>query len=131
MDGRACRHIWWVNDQILSTVIPEQARAHFQYQVCKDGQAVQRADEQIPMLFHGFLEDGGLGDLARRGGWWKQDPMDPQDTREIEETATHILSTFEPCGVLSKQHRQDNSTTLTNISTDCIAEHFLRDTRTK
>lgn len=106
--GRACRHIWWVDDQILSAVIPEQARPHFQYQVSRDGQAVRRADEQEPWMFHGLLEEGGLERLARLGGWWKQDPMVQQDVREVEETATRILSTFEPCGVLSKQHGQDN-----------------------
>lgn len=107
-EGRACRHIWWVNDQILSTAISGQARSHFQYQVSRDGQAVRRADEQRPWMFHRLLERKGLEDLARLGGWWKQDPMDQQDVKEVEETATRILSTFEPCGVLSKQHGQDN-----------------------
>jgi hypothetical protein len=107
-DGRACRHIWWVNDQILSTVVDERARSQVQYEVSRSGHAYRRADEQTPSLFHEILEDGGLGDLARRGGWWRQDPMDQQDTRLVEDTASHILSTFEPCGVLSNQHGQEN-----------------------
>jgi hypothetical protein len=107
-DGRACRHIWWVNDQILSTVVNEQARSQFQYEVSRSGHAYRRADEQTPLMFHEILEDRGLEDLARRGGWWKQDPTDQQDTRLVEDTASHILSTFEPSGVLSTQHGQEN-----------------------
>lgn len=104
-EGRACRHIWWVNDQILSTVV---GRSQFQYQVSRDGQAVRRADDREPLMFHQFLKRRGLEELARVGDWWKQDPMDEGDVREVEETASRILSTFEPCGVLSKQHGQDN-----------------------
>jgi hypothetical protein len=107
-DSRACRHIWWVNDQILNTVVREQDRPHLICQVSRNGQAVRQIDEQKAESFHQFLEDRSLAKLARLGGWWKQDPIDQQDIRHVEDTATRILSTFEPCGVLSKQHGQDN-----------------------
>jgi hypothetical protein len=107
-DGRACRHIWWVNDQILSAAVDEQARPHLRYEISRSGEAYRQVGEQTPRLFHRFLAGRGLGNLARLGGWWKQDPMDQQDTRLVEDTASHILSTFEPSGVLSKQHGQDN-----------------------
>ena len=107
-DGRACRHIWWVNDQILNTVIDGQARSNVSYQVSRDGQYVRRAGDQRSQLFNELLGKGRLADLARRGGWCKQDPMNQQDARQVEETAERILSTFEPYGVLSTQHGQDN-----------------------
>jgi hypothetical protein len=108
LDRRACRHIWWVNDQILNAAVSEQDRPHFMCQVDRSGQAVRQVDEQTPTSIHELLARRTLEELARLGGWWKQDPMDQQDTRHVEDTATRILSTFEPCGVLSKQHGQDN-----------------------
>lgn len=107
-EGRACRHIWWVDDQILNTMVTEGIRSRFQYQVSRDGQAVRPAENQPFRLFHGWLREEGLEELAQRGGWWKQDPLDQQDTRLVEQTAANILSTFEPCGVLPKQHGQEN-----------------------
>ncbi|CAD0106839.1 unnamed protein product, partial [Aureobasidium uvarum] len=95
---RACRHIWWVDDQILSTAVPREARSRFKYQISNKGEAAREAEDDETLNFHTWLQDKGLGNLARRAGWWKQDPMDQQDTRLVEQTATHILSTFEPCG---------------------------------
>ncbi|KAK6005471.1 hypothetical protein QM012_007113 [Aureobasidium pullulans] len=107
-EGRACRHIWWVDDQILNTMVTDDIRSRFQYQVSRDGQAVRPAVNQQPRSFHDWLKAEGLEELARQGGWWKQDPTNQQDTRLVEQTTTHILSIFEPCGVLPAQHGQDN-----------------------
>ncbi|KAI4731525.1 hypothetical protein E4T49_00725 [Aureobasidium sp. EXF-10728] len=107
-ERRACRHIWWVDDQILSTAVPPKVRSRFRYQISPTGEAVREAEDEETLIFHTWLQKKGLGNLAQHAGWWKQDPMDQQDTRLVEQTATHILSTFEPCGVLSKQHGQDN-----------------------
>ncbi|KAG9581045.1 hypothetical protein KCU77_g11268, partial [Aureobasidium melanogenum] len=107
-EGRACRHIWWVDDQILNTVVTDETRSHFQYQVSRDGQGVREALNRPPKMFHEWLREKGLENLAQLGGWWKQNPFDQQDTRLVEQTATQILSTFEPCGVLPNQHGQDN-----------------------
>ncbi|KAH0363126.1 hypothetical protein KCU65_g7593, partial [Aureobasidium melanogenum] len=87
-EGRACRHIWWVDDQILNTMVADEIRSRYQYQV--------------------WLRRRGLDTLAQLGGWWKQDPTNQQDTRLVEQTATQILSTFEPYGVLPTQHGQEN-----------------------
>ncbi|CAD0082489.1 unnamed protein product, partial [Aureobasidium vineae] len=119
-ERRACRHIWWVDDQILSTAVPPEARSRFKYQISRNGEAVREAEAEDgeTLIFHSWLQEKGLGNLARRAGWWKQDPMDQQDTRLVEQTATHILSAFEPCGVLSKQHGQDNFEILQQESHD-------------
>ncbi|KAG9514247.1 hypothetical protein KCU93_g9827, partial [Aureobasidium melanogenum] len=107
-EGRACRHIWWVNDQILKTSIPPGARPRDQFQMSRDGQDVGSDKTKRRMLYHEWLEEEGLQKLAQLGGWWKQDPSNQHDTRLVEQTATQILSAFEPSGVLSSQHGQDN-----------------------
>ncbi|KAG9859391.1 hypothetical protein KCU98_g226, partial [Aureobasidium melanogenum] len=106
--SRACRHIWWVDDQILSTAVGREARSQFKYQISTKGEAVCEAEDDEIMIFHTWLREETLEKLARRAGWWKQDPTNQQDTRLVEQTATQILSTFEPCGVLPTQHGQDN-----------------------
>ncbi|KAH0256406.1 hypothetical protein KCU91_g16937, partial [Aureobasidium melanogenum] len=106
--SRACRHIYWVDDQILSTAVRPEARSHFKYKISPKGDAVLEPEEEEILNFHNWLREETLGKLARRAGWWKQDPTSQQDTRLVEQTATQILSTFEPSGVLSSQHGQDN-----------------------
>lgn len=107
-EGRACRHIWWVDDQILSTAVGPEARSQYQYQISHGGQAVREPKEKETLMFYAWLKEKNLEKLARHAGWWKQDPTNQQDTRLVEHTATHILSTFEPCGVLPRQHGQEN-----------------------
>lgn len=107
-EGRACRHIWWVDDQILNTMVTDEVRSRYQYQVSRDGQGVRPARNQQPEMFHGWLRRETLEKLAGRAGWWKQDPTNPQDNRLVEQTATQILSAFEPYGMLPTQHGQEN-----------------------
>ncbi|KAI5248716.1 hypothetical protein E4T42_05538 [Aureobasidium subglaciale] len=107
-DGRACRHIWWVDDQILKTAVPRETRSQYKYRISKDGKAVRPDVSEKHMLFYDYLEGKDLDDLAEEGGWWKQDPFDQQDVKLVEQTASQILSAFEPCGALSTQHGQEN-----------------------
>ncbi|KAG9950519.1 hypothetical protein KCU85_g3528, partial [Aureobasidium melanogenum] len=107
-EDRACRHIWWINDQILKTTISSGDRSRYPFKMSRDGQKVGPARTQQRMPFYGWLQREGLHTIAQLGGWWKQDPLDQHDTRLVEQTTTQILSTFEPSGVLSSQHGQDN-----------------------
>ena len=107
-DSRVCRHIWWVDDQILSTAVNTEVRSQFKYQLSPNGHAVCEPEEKEILTFYTWLKQRTLERLARHAGWWKQDPTNQQDTRLVEQTATQILSTFEPSGVLSSQHGQDN-----------------------
>ncbi|KAG2166279.1 hypothetical protein JADG_006018 [Aureobasidium aubasidani] len=113
-DGSACRHIWWVNDQILNTKVAPHDKSRAQYEMSRDGQAARengRANQEKegePFMFYDYLDETELPRVAKLGGWWMQDPSDRRDLMLVEQTAADILSACEPCGILSKQHGQDN-----------------------
>ncbi|KAF2854892.1 hypothetical protein T440DRAFT_465025 [Plenodomus tracheiphilus IPT5] len=88
--GLACKHIYWVGDQIISaSTSPEQL--HDQpYELSKDGSTI--ADVKPAEL----LEAKGLGIIASDLDWaFKEDDL-PEDDEEMHDAVTTMLSVFEP-----------------------------------
>jgi hypothetical protein len=105
--GRACRHVWWIDDQILDAAVPAHLR-RYQLQISRDGQEVMSQSNQEVQSFYDMLENGSLDKLALHKKWWYQDAQNQNDVMLVEQAATDILSAFEPRGFLYGQHGQVN-----------------------
>ncbi|KAL6706909.1 hypothetical protein ACN47E_005052 [Coniothyrium glycines] len=83
----ACKHIYWIGDQILSTVSETLDEP---LHLSSDGATV---DDIKPA---DVLETKGLGVIADELAWVKRDEDIPDDDEEMRDSVVSMLSVFEP-----------------------------------
>ena len=87
-DGRVCKHVWWINDQIMYSKYPKLANKQSQLQVSRDGTEVRLRGQQGTQNIHDLVEDMNLDRFAAKN-------RIPNHT-DIVDTVTDLLSAFEP-----------------------------------
>lgn len=94
-EGRACRHVWWVDDQVLAYRAPPQET--YRYEVSRSGDAFRSKNHPgSEMTFFELLE-------GSRG--WRVRPSDNnQDERRIERMTADVLSAFDPSSLDPDRH---------------------------
>ncbi|KAF2133979.1 hypothetical protein P153DRAFT_102338 [Dothidotthia symphoricarpi CBS 119687] len=86
--GIACKHIYWVGDQIVSTT-PKKSRPET-LRLSMDGSTFQDLKPAD------IVDEKGLEDVAEDLGWVFQDEDLPEDEEEMKDAIINMLSVFEP-----------------------------------
>ncbi|KAH7077172.1 hypothetical protein FB567DRAFT_143794 [Paraphoma chrysanthemicola] len=90
--GLACKHIYWLADQILSTAAESLDEQPLQFS--PDGSTIQST---TPV---DILNNKGLESVAEDLKWVVQKDDLPEDEDEMKDEITHMLSVFEPSDAL-------------------------------
>ena len=105
---RPCKHVWWLDNQILGSHVSGDGG---QLQISPDARAYRVRGSADHMTFHDLIDKMNLDAVAKKKGWWVQDPEDDDDAEVINDTVMEVLSAFEPRD-LFWSHGQSNSAEL-------------------
>lgn len=125
--GLACKHIYWVGDQIISASTSPEQLYEQPLELSKDGSTI--ADVKPADV----LEAKGLGIIASDLDWaFKEDDL-PEDDEEMHDAITTMLSVFEPRDALPGEFKCPESPLTSERSkkyqevTDLFTQYASRD----
>ncbi|KAL1793175.1 hypothetical protein ACET3X_008157 [Alternaria dauci] len=99
--GLACKHIYWVGDQIISTSPDDMVKTPLH--LSPDGSKIEDVKPAE------ILDTKGLANIASDLKWVYQDNNLPGDNDDLKETVIDMFSCFEPHDALPGEFRHPES----------------------